>query len=289
MALVQSLKSKSVCQLQYLLIFIFLKVPVQRRVVHGAVTGVILVHQVDIGIGGDLVSEKSKHRFGAGDVPGQHEMTNQKTTLGDTLFIQLQITHLAVHLPDRSEAGLHVISHMGIFVGQYGVTVFHVGHVDIDNAVEQGQGFGAVVAAGVVDQRDAQALAGGDVYGTYNLRYDVAGGDEVDIVATLGLQLEHHPGDFFRFYFMAQALLTDLPVLAINAAQAAPGKEDGARAVYATQWNLFTVVGAVAVDPGAHTGTADCALDARIAINMAIAGAQVAIGHLLVCLVSPYL
>ena len=88
---------------------------------------------------------------------------------------------------------------------------------------------------------------------------------------------------------MAQALLTDLPVLAKDAAQAAPGKEDCARAVYATQWNLFTVVGAVAVDPGAHTSTADCALDAGIAINVTVTGAQVAIGHVLVGLFGPYL
>ena len=49
------------------------------------------------------------------------------------------------------------------------------------------------------------------------------------------------------------------------------------------------MVGAVAVDPGAHTGTADCALDAGIAIDVTVTGAQVAIGHVLVGLFGPTL
>ena len=279
MTLVQSLESKSVRQTQSLLILTFLEVPVQRWVVNRAVTRAVLVHQVDIGIGGDLVGEECEHRFGAGDVPGQYQVAHQQASLGDALFIQLQVTHLAVHLPDRSEVCLNVVTHVGIRVRQPRVTVFHVGHVDINYAVEQGQGFGAVIAAGVVDQRDAQTLAGSDVYRTDDLRYHVTGGDEVDVVTALSLQYQHHPGQLFRFHFMAQALLADLPVLAEDAAQAAPGKEEGARAVHPAQWVFFTVMRAVTVDPGTHTGAADRALDAGIAIDVTVTGAQVAIGH----------
>jgi len=86
---------------------------------------------------------------------------------------------------------------------------------------------------------------------------------------------------------MTHALLADLPVLAEDAALAAPGIEQGARAVHPAQWILFAVVGAIAVDPGAHTGAADCALDAGTAIDVTVTGAQVAIGHVLISLFGP--
>jgi hypothetical protein len=109
------------------------------------------------------------------------------------------------------------------------VPVFHVRHVDIDDAIQQGQRLGTVVAAGVVDQWQAQTAAGGDLDGTDDLCDHVTRRDQVDVVAALPLQGEHHPGQFIRLDLMPRALVADVPVLAKDAAQIAPAEENGAR------------------------------------------------------------
>jgi len=47
------------------------------------------------------------------------------------------------------------------------------------DTVQQRQRLGAIVAAGVVDQRQAEALAGGDAHGIQHLRHHVAGAHHV--------------------------------------------------------------------------------------------------------------
>jgi hypothetical protein len=49
--------------------------------------------------------------------------------------------------------------------------------------------------------------------------------DEVDIVAAAGLERKHHSRAFFGCYLIPQSLLAELPVLAINTAQAAPAEK----------------------------------------------------------------
>ena len=50
----------------------------------------------------------------------------------------------------------------------------------------------------------------------------------------------------------------------------------------AAQWVFFTVMGAVTVHHGVDTGAADSAFNGLEAVDMAIAGAQVAIGQALI-------
>jgi len=138
------------------------------------------------------------------------------------------------------------------------------------------------VAAAVVYKGNLQSLSGGDVDGGDDLRHHVAGCDEVDVVAALGLQGEHHLRQFLRLHFSTGSLLADLPVLAEEAAQAAPGEEDGARAPGAAEWVLLAVVRPIAVDQGPYTGAADRSPDRLEAVHMAVTGAEVAIGHVLI-------
>ena len=51
------------------------------RIIAGAVAGMVLVHEIEIGIGRQLVPDKGKHLFGPGDIVRQYQMTQQQTTL----------------------------------------------------------------------------------------------------------------------------------------------------------------------------------------------------------------
>ena len=47
-----------------------------------------------------------------------------------------------------------------------------------------------------------------------NLRHHMAGADEIDVVAALGLQIQHHVCQFLGSHFAPGPLLADVPVLA---------------------------------------------------------------------------
>ena len=175
------------------------------------------------------MGEKCDHRLGSGKIVRQYQVAHQQAALRDAVCVEPQIADLAIHFAHGGEVDLDVIAYMGILVGNCRITVFHVRHVYIDDPVEQLQCLGAVVAAGVVDQWQAQSLVCGNIDRGNDLRHDVAGRDEIDVVTTLFLQLQHHFGECLRRYLVTCALLTDVPVLAENAAQVAPAEKNRAR------------------------------------------------------------
>ena len=71
------------------------------------------------------------------------------------------------------------------------------------------------------------------------MRDDVLGGDEIDVVATDLLEIEHDAGEFWGVHFGAFAELAGLEILAENAAEIAPAKENRARAVPTAQTIFF--------------------------------------------------
>jgi len=64
-----------------------------------------------------------------------------------------------------------------------------------------------------------------------NLGNDMLGRDEVDVVTTLALKVEHKLGDLLRWALRADGLLADVPVLAEDAAQVAQAEEDRPRTI----------------------------------------------------------
>jgi hypothetical protein len=85
----------------------------------------------------------------------------------------------------------------------------------------------------------------------------VLGCDEVDVVATARLQLEHHPREVPGPDVLAFAELARLEVLAEDAAQVAPREEDRARASPAAQDILLPEVGEVRRDARVASRFAD--------------------------------
>ena len=65
------------------------------------------------------------------------------------------------------------------------------------------------------------------------------GGHEIDVVAAVLLQPEHHPGQFIGVAFCAMAKLADFPVLTEHTPQTAVSQEDRPGAILADQWSFF--------------------------------------------------
>lgn len=93
---------------------------------------------------------------------------------------------------------------------------------------------GAVVTTRVVDQWQMQATTGGDFNRTDELCDYVTGRDQIDVMAALPLQGQHHSGQFIQPDLTSRALVADIPVLAIVAAQITPAEKDAARTARAS-------------------------------------------------------
>jgi hypothetical protein len=71
--------------------------------------------------------------------------------------------------------------------------------------------------------------------------------------------------------------MADVGVLTVDAAQVAPRKEDRPRPAPAAEGILLAEMGAIAVNDGARAGPADGAVNGSVAIDVAIACAEVAV------------
>ena len=85
---------------------------------------------------------------------------------------------MAVHFPHGPLVHPHIVADMRISMSQLRIAVLHVRHVDVDDALEQREGFGTVIATGIVDQRQGKALSRRLIDRRDDLRNDMARGDE---------------------------------------------------------------------------------------------------------------
>ncbi len=88
------------------------------------------------------------------------------------------------------------------------------------------------------DQGQAGRLA--HLQGLKNLRHHMGGGDEIDVVASLFLQSDHHGGQLIQKNDLAIPQDTDVMVLAEHALEAAMGKENGAGPILPHQGRFFS-------------------------------------------------
>ena len=236
----------------------------------------VLGHDVDVGVGGEFLGEEA-HDVGAlVGVAGHDEVADEEAAFGEPFFVHLEGADLAVHLAHDLAGGGGVVFGFEVAEGEVVVPEFEVGHVDVDDAVEEVEAVEGVVGGGVVDDGQAQAALDGDGEGFEELGHDVFGGDEVDVMAAAVLQGEHHLGEAFGRGFVAGRFLANVEVLAEDAAEVAPGEEDGAAAVPAAEAVFFAEVGEVAGDAGVAAGFADGFTGAAgfDAVDAAVAGAD---------------
>ena len=146
--------------------------------------------------------------------------------------------HLAEHLEYRRRGDLRVIRRVGIPRRGGGKGVFEVRHVYLHQPLEHAQGLHALVAGAVPDHGYAEVEAGERLgHGPGKVR----GGDEADVVHARVPQPEHDLAQL-RHGELHTAAGGYLSVLAVDAAEAAAGEEDGAAPSRAAYAGLLAVV-----------------------------------------------
>jgi hypothetical protein len=257
------MQAMTLCEVKRCAVFLRGNGSIQRRILICSVTGTVLVQQIQIRIARNLPRDEIEHPLGTGEVSRQDKMAHEETALRDSLLIQDEIADLPVHFLDRRLVRFNIISRLGILAGGLRVSVLHIGHIDIDHSIEQGQRFRAVIASGIVDQRQVKPSLGRNVDSSDDLGDHVARANEVDVVAALVLKLEHHSRQVARFYRSAYAFLTDFPVLAKNAAKIAPAEKDRPRSIPAPEHIFFSMVRPRTVNDRTLPGPADGSFDSQ--------------------------
>jgi hypothetical protein len=160
--------------------------------------------------------------------------------------------------------------------GNSRVGILHVRQIDIDHAVEQRERLGTVVAARVVDERQSKAALRSDHERLEDLSHHVTGCHQIDVVTAPLLELQHRVGKLVRTYFVALSQLGDVVVLAEDAAQIAPGKEDRAGPSRPAERPFLAVVRAKARDHGSNAGAADRPFYPEVSVDAAVPRAEIA-------------
>src|SRR5574337_406668 len=94
---------------------------------------------------------------------------------------------------------------------------------------------------------------------------------EVDVVAPLRLQRQHHPREFVGPDLSPCALLAEIEVLAEDAAEVAPGEEYRAASVPPPKTTLLAKMGKITPHSCISAGSADLGL-VRQTIDLAVPG-----------------
>src|SRR5579859_1159826 len=119
------------------------------------------------------------------------------------------------------------------------ISIFGIGQIDIDHAIQEFERLQIFITGTVVDNGEAQAFATRDNKGGQDLWDKMSWGDQIQIVAALFLQIEHHICQSLGSDAMPQAPLAEGEVLAVGAAGLAVAKEDRACAASAAnRWFL---------------------------------------------------
>jgi len=86
----------------------------------------------------------------ARQTPGQYQVAHDQTADRHAIDVEQQVAHLAVHLAQACAVDARVVRHTAQRPGDGRVVELGVGHVDVDDAIEQAQRHGRVVPTGVL-------------------------------------------------------------------------------------------------------------------------------------------
>jgi hypothetical protein len=229
----------------------------------------ILVHHINCGFWTDLLIQKVNNLETACQVLRQNKVPNQKAACSCAVFC-CKIAHLPVHLLDGGKVNLRIIRCIGEFLGNAGIRIFHVRHIDIDESVEQLQRFDRIIASGIVNRRQYEAVFAGQFDCLCYCRHDMCWGNEIYVAAAEFLQAEHCFSQLFNCDPAAVPLMADIRVLAKDTAEVAAGKKNSAGAPPADEDGFLAEVRADRADDGhvgdaAKTGLALTAVDFTLA------------------------
>lgn len=112
----------------------------------------VLRHDVEAGFGREFAGDEFKDCAAIGQVGGHDQVTHQQAAPGQAVGVRFQHTDLTLHFFERLAGDHRVVPGEQIFEGDFRVPDFEIGHVNVNDPVEQAQGRQAVVGGGVVDE-----------------------------------------------------------------------------------------------------------------------------------------
>src|SRR5262249_17373154 len=148
---------------------------------------------------------------------GHDQMPDQQTSPGQPVIIEKERTHLLVHRVYGGTGGVWIVRGLHVYLAPLRRPELDVRHDECNDALEQGEALERVVRARVVHDRQVQAEGCRVADRFDDLRRHVLRCDEVDVMASLGLEPQHHRGDFPRRRSALGCwldILTDVEVLA---------------------------------------------------------------------------
>ena len=158
-------------------------------VVKGFKFGMVLTHDVYIGIMGEIFCHPLDKFIGAGDIIRHYQMAKDEPPQGDTLLIGFEHPYLPMNLQNGSGGVFGIVEGLGgVFPRILPFHIFEVGHIDVNDPVQQPQGLQPLVATGVVDQGETEPPEGGCSHGTDNIGDIVGRSHQVDVMASPLLQ-----------------------------------------------------------------------------------------------------
>lgn len=155
------------------------------------------------------------------------KMSDQQPATGKTMIIQTQIANLSMHFLQCDTRSVGVIGGFATAGGRFGTPELEVGHIDVDDSIEQIEGFFGFISAGVVYKRQVEAVFRGMMKSGKYLRDHMGRGHEINIMTSLFLQGEHHVCKLSVGNGNPVVVMAYIEVLAKKTKQVTAGEEDG--------------------------------------------------------------
>ena len=164
------------------------------------------------------------------DVAGQGEMPQDHALLQDALGIEYRMPGLPQHFLDGGFCLREVIRRGRKIRREGRGYIFQISQPDVDIPVPCPDALDGLVSAGVADDGEGEPLRPRCIQRREDPWPPLPGGDEVDVVGTLPLQVEEDLRQVLHRDLFAETLGTDGIILAEAAFQGAAGEEHGSAA-----------------------------------------------------------
>ncbi len=207
----------------------------------GVVEWCVLVHQTEIYVVTIGRVDVADDLFRVEKEGGEREMADHDAALHEAVSDDGG-AGLAVHFGNGGRGDREIVRRMGVAHGIAVGEIFQVGQVDVDEAGERFQRLTLDVGGSIQGDGDVESLGFGQSHRLPQSMKIVVCCDEVNVVATMVLQVQHDFGELGGGEGGAVGVAGNGAVLTETAGHGTAAEKDGSGAVGAGQNGLLPVV-----------------------------------------------
>ena len=154
----------------------------------GPPRGIVLGHDVDVGILGDLFGDEPEDFLRPGEAVREDQVAHDEAT-GCNAVLHHEISHLAVHLAQGLFCDFEVTRRRGVLFRHFRIPVLEIRHVDIHYPFKDPQHLHRLIPTTIPNYRQFQPVIPGHDQCPNDGMGLVGGRDEVHVVTADQLQL----------------------------------------------------------------------------------------------------